>query len=126
MVTIHDILFETHPELFEGAFSERSVRLIRRTARRARMVLTVSEFSRSAIAERYRASPEKMMVTPNGVDREAFRPIPGTELYRRIRERYGLDGPFLLAVGRIEPRKNLRPPDSRLFARARERLSRRA
>jgi len=119
VVTIHDILFETHPELFEGAFSERSVRLIRRTARRAAMVLTVSEFSRRALAERYQLPPEKVLVTPNGVDRDVFRPIstepPG------IRARYGLDGPFVLAVGRLEPRKNL-PRLIRAFSRAREKL----
>ena len=119
VVTIHDILFETHPELFEGAFSERSVRLIRRTARRAAIVLTVSEFSRGALAERYQLSPEKIIVTPNGVDRDAFRPM-GTEP-PGIRARYGLDGPFVLAVGRIEPRKNL-PRLIRAFSRARGKL----
>ena len=119
VVTIHDILFETHPDLFEGAFSDRSVALIRRSARRAAIVLTVSEFSRSALVERYRLSPAKVIVTPNGVDRDAFRPMgaepPG------IRERYRLDGPFVLSVGRIEPRKNL-PRLIRAFSRARGRL----
>jgi len=119
VVTIHDILFETHPELFEGAFSARSVGLIRRTARRAAVVLTVSEFSRRAIVERYRLPPEKVLVTPNGVDREVFRPL-GTEP-AGIRERYRLEGPFILFVGRIEPRKNL-PRLIRAFSRARERL----
>jgi glycosyltransferase involved in cell wall biosynthesis len=119
VVTIHDILFETHPELFEGAFSERSVGLIRRTARRAAMVLTVSEFSRRALVERYHLSPERVLVTPNGVDREAFRPL-GAES-EGIRKRYRLDGPFVLFVGRIEPRKNL-PRLIRAFSRARGRL----
>jgi glycosyltransferase involved in cell wall biosynthesis len=119
VVTIHDILFETHPDLFEGAFSARSVGLIRRTARRAAVVLTVSEFSRRALVERYRLPPEKVLVTPNGVDREAFRPL-GT-VPAGIRERYRLDGPFVLFVGRIEPRKNL-PRLIRAFSRARVRL----
>jgi glycosyltransferase involved in cell wall biosynthesis len=119
VVTIHDILFETHPELFEGAFSGRSIALIRRSARRAAVVLTVSEFSRAALVERYGLSPEKVLVTPNGVDRGAFRPmgtVPGG-----VRERYRLDQPFVLSVGRIEPRKNL-PRLIRAFARVRERL----
>ncbi len=119
VVTIHDILFETHPELFEGAFSARSVGLIRRSARRAAVVLTVSEFSRRALVERYRLPPEKVLVTLNGVDREAFRPM-GTEP-AGIRERYRLDGPFVLFVGRIEPRKNL-PRLIRAFSRVRGRI----
>jgi glycosyltransferase involved in cell wall biosynthesis len=120
VVTIHDILFETHPELFEGAFSSRSVALIRRSARRAALVLTVSEFSKNALVERYSLSPERVVVTPNGVDRGRFRPL-GPEA-ESVRGRYGLDGAFLLAVGRIEPRKNLTRL-IRAFARVRERLS---
>ncbi len=121
VVTIHDILFETHPDLFEGAFSERSVALMRRTARRAAVILTVSEFSRRALVERYQLPPDKVLVTPNGVDREAFHPMGSTALLE-VRDRYRLDGPFVLAVGRIEPRKNLLRL-IRAFSRARERLS---
>jgi glycosyltransferase involved in cell wall biosynthesis len=105
VVTIHDILFETHPLLFQGAFSDRSVALIRRSARRARVVLTVSEFSRRALIERYLLPPENVLVTPNAVDHDVFRP-QGSEA-EGFRERFGLDGPYLLFVGRIEPRKNL-------------------
>jgi glycosyltransferase involved in cell wall biosynthesis len=120
VVTIHDILFETNPDLFQGAFSRRSVALIRRSARRAALVLTVSEFSKNALVERYSLSPERVVVTPNGVDRGRFRSL-GPEA-ENVRERYGLDRPFLLAVGRIEPRKNLTRL-IRAFARVRERLS---
>jgi glycosyltransferase involved in cell wall biosynthesis len=120
VVTIHDILFETHPELFQGAFSARSRAIIRRSARRAAIVLTVSEFSRKELLERYDLPSEKVWVTPNGVDRRVFRPLPGGTY--GVRERHGLDGPFVLAVGRIEPRKNL-VRLIRAFSRAREKLS---
>ena len=104
VVTIHDVLFETHPELFEGAFSERSVRLIRRSAARASAVLTVSEYSKQAILEAYELPEERVWVTPNAVDHDRFRPFePPSDL----RARYGLESPFVLSVGRLEPRKNL-------------------
>ncbi len=121
VVSVHDILFETHPELFEGAFSMRSVRLIRLSARRARVVLTVSEFSRQALLERYRLTEEKVVVTPDGVDLERFRPGARDE---GLAERYELSRPFVLSVGRLEPRKNLERL-IRAFAKARERLDRR-
>lgn len=119
VVTIHDILFETHPDLFKGAFSDRSVTLIRRSAKRARVVLTVSDFSRRALLERYGLPQDKVIVTPNAVDPDVFRPAAAEPA--GFRERYGLDGPYLLSVGRIEPRKNL-PRLIRAFSRARERL----
>lgn len=123
VVTIHDILFETHPELFEGAFSHRSVALIRRSARRAKVVLTVSEYSRRAIVERYGVPASRIVVTPNAVDRARFRPAVESEAARdaEARERLGLEGPYVACVGRIEPRKNL-PRLVRAFGRARDRL----
>jgi glycosyltransferase involved in cell wall biosynthesis len=107
VVSIHDILFETHPDLFVGAFSRASVWLIRRSARRARYVLTVSEFSRRALLERYELPESKVVVTPDAVDPERFRPLEPGPALDDVRQRYELDGPFILNVGRLEPRKNL-------------------
>jgi len=105
IVTIHDVLFESHPELFEQAFSHRSVRMIRRSARRAAAVLTVSEFSRQSIIEHYPIPEERVFVTPNAVDHSRFRRLSTAPT--GLRERYGLTRPFVLSVGRLEPRKNL-------------------
>lgn len=105
IVTIHDVLFETHPELFRDAFSSRSTRLIRRSAERAGAVLTVSEFSKRAILEAYGIPESRIFVTPNAVDHERFE--ARTSAPTTLRDRYRLDGPFILSVGRLEPRKNL-------------------
>jgi glycosyltransferase involved in cell wall biosynthesis len=110
IVTIHDILFETHPDLFVGAFSRRSVELIRRSARRARRVLTVSDFSRRALLERYRLPESKVVTIHDAVDHARFRPMTGAEdldRLARVKKRYALEKPYLLSVGRLEPRKNL-------------------
>jgi glycosyltransferase involved in cell wall biosynthesis len=120
VVTIHDILFESHPDLFEGAFSARSRALIRRSARRAEIVLTVSEFSRRALIDHYALPPGKVRVTPNGVDCRVFHRMGNED--PAARKRLGVEGPFVLAIGRIEPRKNL-VRLMRAFAKARERLS---
>lgn len=123
VVSIHDILFESHPHLFEGAFSRTSVWLIRRSARRARFVLTVSEFSRNMLLERYGLAEDRVLVTPDAVDPQRFRPLSledSEEALARTRRRYGIDRPFLLHVGRLEPRKNLERL-VRAFGRVRER-----
>jgi glycosyltransferase involved in cell wall biosynthesis len=107
VVSIHDVLFESHPELFVGAFSRTSARLIRHSARRARRVVTGSEFSRREILERYGLPDEKVVAIPDAVDRARFRPLTAGEERERVRARYQLQQPFVLSVGRIEPRKNL-------------------
>jgi len=105
VVTIHDVLFETHPELFEGAFSARSTSLIRRSAKRARVVLTVSEYSRRAILESYGLPEDRVIVTPDAVDPSRFRPLETPPV--ALLKRFELDRPFVLCVGRLEPRKNV-------------------
>ena len=66
--------------------------LVPRAARKAARVVTVSERSKRDLVETYGVPPEKIVVTPLGVD-PAF--APGTN---------GRDS-FLLYVGAIEPRK---------------------
>jgi glycosyltransferase involved in cell wall biosynthesis len=45
-------------------------------------------------------------VVPLGVDMEFFRPA-SADAIETVRRRYAIDGPFLLSLGGIEPRKNL-------------------
>lgn len=104
IVTIHDILFETHPQYFDLLFRLRSKILMRFSAQRASHVFTVSEFSRQEMLFHYQILPEKISVIHNGVDTNKFHP---GESGNDIIERRGLRSKrFLLSVGRLEPRKN--------------------
>jgi glycosyltransferase involved in cell wall biosynthesis len=107
VVTIHDILFETHPDLFVDAFSRLSVGLIRRSAQRARRVLTVSDFSRRALLERYRLPENKVVAIHDAVDHARFYPMTESDRLAPVKKRYALEKPYILSVGRLEPRKNL-------------------
>lgn len=104
VVTVHDVLFESHPEHFPARFRWRSRALVRRSARRAAQVLTVSEFSRRELVARWGLDPARVSVARNGVDLERFRPGPGGEESVRA---LGLEpGAYALTVGRLDPRKN--------------------
>jgi glycosyltransferase involved in cell wall biosynthesis len=75
--------------------------------RRAARVLTVSESSREDILRVYKLPPEKVVATPLGLP-GGFAPCAEKETVRQeVKERYGLAEPFLLAVGVLQPRKNL-------------------
>lgn len=104
MVTIHDILFESHPEHFGRVFRARSTVLMRRAARSAAHVFTVSEFSRADIAGRYGVPAGRISVVRNGVDRRRF--FPGDAGHAAVRRRGLAPGGYILCVGRLEPRKN--------------------
>lgn len=104
IVTIHDVLFETHPQYFGRLFRLRSMLLMRWSARRAVHVFTVSDYSRGTMLQRYPVQAERVSVTHNGVDLCRFHPGPeGADLVRTL----GLSPQgYLLSVGRLEPRKN--------------------
>ena len=95
IVVIHDILFESHPDLFRRSDRIRNKLLVRWSARQATRIITVSNYSKQAIISRYHVSEDKIVIAPNGVT--AIRPSNSRLLSR----------PFALFVGRIEPRKNL-------------------
>lgn len=97
-VVIHDILFETHPDFFDWKMRWRNRLLTRMSARRARLVVTVSRYSRDSIAKAYGIAAEKIVEVRNGVSPRAL-PPPS--------ERLVGPGAYLLMVGRLEPRKNL-------------------
>lgn len=102
--TIHDVLFESHPEFFTKFFTLQSKLSFRLAARQAKLLFTVSEFSRTEIARRYKVAPGRIRVLYNGVDRTRF--FPGSEGHEAL-DSLGLkSGGYLLTVGRLEPRKN--------------------
>lgn len=102
--TIHDILFETHPEHFPSRMRRFLSWTGRRAVHSAALLYSVSEYSRGSIAQQYGVSPDRIAVTANGVDAVRFRPgRDGEALVNAL----GLQsGQYVCTVGRIEPRKN--------------------
>jgi glycosyltransferase involved in cell wall biosynthesis len=104
MVTIHDVLFETHPEFFEKFFRLRSRLLVRLAAYQAQHIFTVSRFSAGQIVQRYGVSPDKITVGLCGINFQRF--YPGNDGVEMLARRKLTSGGYLLTVGRLEPRKN--------------------
>jgi glycosyltransferase involved in cell wall biosynthesis len=110
-VTIHDTLFETHPQFFTQGFARMARFAGRRSVRKAALLMTVSEFSQREIARLYGVEPLAVTITGNGVNLARFHPISvegsdewnGADLVRAL----GAEpGKYLITVGRLEPRKN--------------------
>jgi glycosyltransferase involved in cell wall biosynthesis len=109
VVTVHDLWLDRHPEYSPKLFGQGSSSArARRTAWRAKKVLTVSNFSADDIADRYGLPRERIAVIPNGVSDE-FRPVRDPAAFDALRRRIGLpDAPYILFVGGADPRKNHR------------------
>jgi glycosyltransferase involved in cell wall biosynthesis len=104
VVTIHDAQVYLAPEAYTRAFRSWYKTILPILGRRARIVTTVSKFSKDTL-EAYGVVPRgKAHVVPNGADH-----ILRIESDPQALQRFGLSpGRYLLAVGSLSPHKNLR------------------
>jgi len=105
VVTVHDVSFIEHPEYFPAGRAWQLRLAAGHTLRRAAKILTISEFSRRSISRAFGIDPASVAVTPLAAQ-EHFRPMNRAQARERARERFGIDRPFLLNVGDVQPRKN--------------------
>jgi glycosyltransferase involved in cell wall biosynthesis len=106
VVTIHDASVLDCPEWFARSFAAYYSWLLPRLARRVARVITVSQFSRERLLERLSLAPDRVVAIAPGVS-ERFHPANAGRL-DRVRHGIGLTpGRYGLAIGSIEPRKNL-------------------
>lgn len=103
MVVIHDAAALRHPDAYSSAYVAYQRRLLPALARRARLLVTVSEFSRGELVELLGADPQRTVVIPGGVD-SRFSPGVDPSPARRV---FGLTEPYALVVGTPSARKNL-------------------
>ncbi len=103
VLVIHDAAALRHPEAYSRAYVSYQRRLLPLLARRARRLITVSEFSRGELVELLGVAPERVAVIPEGVD-ERF--SPDVDL-GAVGDALGLPAGYVLAVGTASARKNL-------------------
>ena len=107
VVTIHDISFEHYPQFFSPRDRLILKTLVPLSARRARRIITVSEHAKREIMACYNIAADKIAVTYEAAG-EQFRPITDPAALQTVRTKYGIpDGPFILALGNLQPRKNI-------------------
>jgi glycosyltransferase involved in cell wall biosynthesis len=95
VVTVHDLAVFRHPGAFPRWTRAYSRAVVPRVLRAARRILAVSEFTASELEELLDIPRERIDVTPNAAD-AVFSP-----------DGPRADGDYVLAVGTLEPRKNL-------------------
>jgi glycosyltransferase involved in cell wall biosynthesis len=106
VVTIHDLTFFTNPEWHERSKVAFFRRAIRYSARHARVLICVSDYSARALEEILPAHAP-IVVAPLGVDLDAFQPDASSD--DALFESHALPGdvPYVFFVGTVEPRKGL-------------------
>lgn len=105
IVTIHDVLFSEYPEEFSLKYRLTKKILFKRSALKANIVTTVSEYSKKSIAKFLGLKSDNIYVVPNGVNALFFEPYDKQQAKDFITKKFGIQN-FILFVSRFEPRKN--------------------
>ncbi|TMG05744.1 MAG: glycosyltransferase family 4 protein [Chloroflexi bacterium] len=101
LTVVHDLAFERHPDAYSPA-DRTYLRLSTRWAvARSRILIAVSESTKQDLVDTYGVAPERVRVVPLGISPPAVQPAPASRLTE-----LGLNGNFILQVGRVEARKN--------------------
>jgi glycosyltransferase involved in cell wall biosynthesis len=101
LTVVHDLAFERHPNAYSA--SERAYLSLttRWAALRCPLLIAVSESTKSDLVSAYGVRPDRVRVVPLGASEPTTAPAPASRLAE-----LGLNGNFVLQVGRIETRKN--------------------
>lgn len=105
VLTVHDLSLLLYPETHERRRVRRARRRLPLMARAADAVVVPTEAVRREVCEHLRVAPSKVFAVHEAA-RDCFRPAEFEEA-EGARRALGLGAEFLLAVGTIEPRKNL-------------------
>lgn len=106
VVTIHDLVFATHPEYYNPVDKVIYDASIRNSARNSDLLIAVSQKTKDSLINHFHIDEKKIKVVYQSCDQNFFASIT-EDAKEAIRLKYNLPSEFILSVGTIEKRKNL-------------------
>ncbi len=101
---VHDLVYLRYPETVEwGILKNMQNRLVRVTEESS-IIIADSESTARDLTEYLNVESRRVKVVYPGVEVDE----PTAADIKNARQKFGLDGPFILTVGKLEPRKNIR------------------
>ena len=104
VVSVYDLTYLRYPDMITSAVA-RYETLVPQSLRRARAVITPCRAVADEVVAAYRLDPALVRIARPGVDRSWATAAPATTGWLAA---HGLPTSYVLAVGTLEPRKNLR------------------
>jgi len=110
-LTLHDIIYETHPEWFNWKSPVDKVLLkwvSKRSAKRADLIFVPLKFSQEEVIKYYKIDANKIVVTPEAAD-SLLTAMPADMDFKIkcVKEKYGIKNNFVFYVGSIFSRRHL-------------------
>lgn len=107
IVTMHDLIFVHHPELYSTFDRYLYIKKYRKSCELADRIIAISHQTKNDLIQYWDIDPERIDVVYQGCNPIFYETVRPEE-QERIRNKYELpEGKFILSVGTVEPRKNL-------------------
>lgn len=107
VVTVHDMVYKAFPETVRARTKYMLDTGLKKSMKRADIIVTDSEFSKSEIIKYFPQYQDKIRVVPCGVDLERFYPCDDMDKIERVKKDFETGDEYFLYLGTIEPRKNI-------------------
>lgn len=104
---IFDLSFLHFPEMFTKKDLYQLKNWTKYSVENANHLITISQFSKKDIVKSYRINKDKVTVAYPGYNTSQFHPIQDKQKIEKVLANYGIDLPYILYTGTIQPRKNL-------------------
>jgi glycosyltransferase involved in cell wall biosynthesis len=107
ILTVHDLAFHFYPDAAMPSLHHYLNVVVPRSVRRADHLIADSYHTAHDLHTVWGVDPARITVVQGAVDHSHFRPITDPARQQAVRTRYALGpAPYILAVSRLEPRKN--------------------
>lgn len=104
---VYDVNYIVYPETVDETVLQWLNKYLPIYCERSDMIITISEFSKKEIEKYLGVSGDRIRVVPCGVDCEQYNREAGMNRIGTVREKYGIEGKYILYMGTLEPRKNI-------------------
>lgn len=105
IITIYDLIPILYPSLVTPVYAWQSKVFLPRILKKTSRIISISEHTKQDVIKRYHINPEKIDVTYLGIS-DHFYPREQKEVVT-FRQKAGLNDPYILFVGALEPKKNI-------------------
>lgn len=107
IITIFDLAYLHFPQMFKKKDLFQLTKWTKQSIESAAHIITISNFSKKDILKTYNVAPKQVNVAYPGYKSEIFYPINDHVKIQKIKDKYGIEGNYIVYVGTIQPRKNL-------------------